>query len=154
MDCSYGGASFGAFLVSLLRVWLESGIPPTLSVVGVRSALSPPLRFSAPVGIRVQPVLRRISVTTIIGQKYLGHILRLRAFSMVVLRTSTRFLCWKSKSWMVAECSRSKRTAAQLRASWTQSRSRTKSSCRFCGATAQRATRSVVDNMEPGGGSK
>ncbi|KAH9972682.1 hypothetical protein BJV77DRAFT_1131266 [Russula vinacea] len=44
VDCSYGGASFGAFLVSLLRVWLESGIPPTLSVVGVRSALSPPLR--------------------------------------------------------------------------------------------------------------
>ena len=44
VDCSYGGASFGAFLVSLLRVWLESGIPPTLSVVGVRSAVS-----SAPV---------------------------------------------------------------------------------------------------------
>ena len=61
MDCSYGRASFGAFLVSLLRVWLESGIPPTLSVVGVCSALSPPLWFSAPVGIRVQPVLQRIS---------------------------------------------------------------------------------------------
>ena len=49
--------------MSLLRVWLESGIPPTLSVVGIRSALSPPLRFSAPVGIRVQLVLQRISVS-------------------------------------------------------------------------------------------
>ena len=47
------------------RIWFGSGIPPTLSVVGVHSTLSPPLRFSAPVGIRVQPVLQRIiSVTT------------------------------------------------------------------------------------------
>ena len=52
MDCSYGRASFGAFLVSLLRVWLESGIPPTLSVVGVRSALSPPLQFSGSLVLR------------------------------------------------------------------------------------------------------
>ena len=96
----------------------------------------------------------RLRVTTIIRLKYLGCILRLRAFSIAVLRTSTRFLCWKSKSWTVAECSHSKRTAAWLRASWTQSRSRAKSSCRFCSTTAQRATRSVVDNMEPGGGSK
>ena len=43
------------------RIWFGSGIPPTLSVVGVRSALSLPLRFSTPVGIRVQPVLQRIS---------------------------------------------------------------------------------------------
>ena len=34
------------------RVWFGSGIPPTLSVVGIRSALSPPLRSSS------SPVLR------------------------------------------------------------------------------------------------
>ncbi|KAH9990728.1 hypothetical protein BJV77DRAFT_1150934 [Russula vinacea] len=34
------------------RIWFGSGIPPTLSVVGVRSTLSPPLRFSG------SPVLR------------------------------------------------------------------------------------------------
>ena len=45
------------------RIWFGSGIPLTLSVIGVRSALSPLLWFSAPVGIHVQPVLQRISVT-------------------------------------------------------------------------------------------
>ena len=69
VDCSYGRALFGAFLVSLLRVWLESGIPPTLSVVGVRSTLSPPLWFSALVGIRVQPVLQRINDTEIFASQ-------------------------------------------------------------------------------------
>ena len=59
------------------RIWFGSGIPPTFSVIGVCSTLSPPLRFSgspvlrlsgspvlrfsAPVGIRVQPVLQRIT---------------------------------------------------------------------------------------------
>ena len=43
------------------RIWFGSGIPPALSVVGIRSALSPLLWFSAPVGIRVQPVLQHIS---------------------------------------------------------------------------------------------
>ena len=71
MDCSYGGALFGAFLVSLLRVWLESGIPPTLSVVGVCSALSPPLWFSALVGIHVQPVLQCISVMASVLFQYI-----------------------------------------------------------------------------------
>ena len=60
MDCFYSGASFGTFLVSLLRIWLGSGIPLMLSVIGICSALSPLFHSSALVGIHVQLVLQHI----------------------------------------------------------------------------------------------
>ena len=96
MDCSYGGASFGAFLVSLQQVWLESGIPPMLSVVGVRSALSPPLRFSAPVGIRVQPVLQRITAIAEYTGKQETDEAIWRGLQKPVIRTKIRQFLYKA----------------------------------------------------------
>ena len=71
MDCFYGGASFGAFLVSLLQIWLGSGIPLTLSVVGVCSALSPPFWSSGPL-LRSEYAYSRCCSVSAHGNHYRG----------------------------------------------------------------------------------
>ena len=49
VDCFYGGALFGVFLVSLLQIWPGSGIPPMLSVIQLVSTLLCLLHSSLPV---------------------------------------------------------------------------------------------------------